>query len=360
MTVVAVVVTPLVLLYQGWSYWVFRARVTDGPGPGRGRARELVHRGATSLPATRRSSSAAASAGSSRQSSCKSRRRRHHARRAHQPPPLPAAALPGGDRHPLPRRRGAAVCARCSRSTTTSRFGSVRSPASTWTPGPSTCEHPASSSDLPYDYLIFGIGVGSSYFGHPEFAPHAPTMKTVDDALALRIRIFGAFEMAALAHDEDERRAWLTFAVVGGGPTGVEVAGQIAELAHRSLDRNFREFDPSTRHRRAVRGRRRDPADVRRPALRQGDARAHPPRRRRTGEDPGHRRHPRRDHRLRLPTASSGLACRTKVWAAGVAASPLARSLPEARAPRSTVPDGSRCCRTAPSPVTPRSTSSAT
>lgn len=107
-------------------------------------------------------------------------------------------------------------------------------------------EHPSSSSDLPYDYLIFATGVGSSYFGHDEFAPHAPTMKTVDDALTLRTRIFGAFEMAALAANEEERRAWLTFAVVGGGPTGVEVAGQIAELAHRSLDRNFREFDPST------------------------------------------------------------------------------------------------------------------
>ena len=105
-------------------------------------------------------------------------------------------------------------------------------------------QHPVASSDLPYDYLIFGIGVGSSYFGHPEFALHAPTMKTVDDALALRTRIFGAFEMAELAQDEAERRAWLTFAVVGGGPTGVEVAGQIAELAHRSLGRNFRHFDP--------------------------------------------------------------------------------------------------------------------
>ena len=107
-------------------------------------------------------------------------------------------------------------------------------------------QHPASSSDLPYDYLIFGIGVGGSYFGHPEFAPHAPTMKTVDDALALRTRIFGAFEMAELGTGRCRRRAWLTFAVVGGGPTGVEVAGQIAELAHRSLGRNFRHVDPSS------------------------------------------------------------------------------------------------------------------
>ncbi len=159
-------------------------------------------------------------------------------------------------------------------------------------------EHPASARDLPYDFLIFGIGVGGSYFGHPEFAPHAPTMKTVEDALTLRTRIFGAFEMAALTRDEDERRAWLTFAVVGGGPTGVEVAGQIAELAHRSTGPQLPGVRPEQRHRGALRGRRGDPADLRRPAVRQGDPRAHPARRRRPGQDPGHRRDPRRDRRL--------------------------------------------------------------
>ncbi|HVM58409.1 MAG TPA: NAD(P)/FAD-dependent oxidoreductase [Gaiellaceae bacterium] len=98
---------------------------------------------------------------------------------------------------------------------------------------------------LPYDSLVVGAGVGQSYFGHDEFAEFAPGMKTLADALAHRERIFGAFEMAELADDEDERRAWLTFAVVGGGPTGVEVSGQIAELARRALRRNFRRFDPA-------------------------------------------------------------------------------------------------------------------
>ena len=69
-------------------------------------------------------------------------------------------------------------------------------------------------------------------------------MKSIDDALELRARIFGAFEMAETEPDEAARRAWLTFVVVGGGPTGVEMAGQIAELSHRALQRNFRRIDP--------------------------------------------------------------------------------------------------------------------
>ena len=91
--------------------------------------------------------------------------------------------------------------------------------------------------ELPYDSLIVAAGAGQSYFGHDEFSRWAPGMKTIDDALELRARILGAFEMAALEQDPDRRRAWLTFVVVGGGPTGVEIAGQIAELAHRSSQR---------------------------------------------------------------------------------------------------------------------------
>ncbi len=104
-------------------------------------------------------------------------------------------------------------------------------------------QRPGSTASLPYDYLIFGVGVTGSYFGHDEFEPWAPGMKTLEDAVALRTKIFGAFEMAELASDEAERESWLTFAVVGGGATGVEVAGQIAELAHRSLQLNFRRAD---------------------------------------------------------------------------------------------------------------------
>jgi NADH dehydrogenase len=96
---------------------------------------------------------------------------------------------------------------------------------------------------LSYDSLIVAAGVGQSYFGHDEFAKWAPGMKTLADALEQRARIFGAFEMAELEDDPVVRRAWLTFAVVGGGPTGVEIAGQIAELSRRALKRNFRRLD---------------------------------------------------------------------------------------------------------------------
>jgi len=101
-------------------------------------------------------------------------------------------------------------------------------------------------SEVPYDSLILATGASQSYFGHPEFARHAPGMKTIDNALELRSRIFGAFEMAERESDAALRKAWLTFVVIGAGPTGVELAGQIAELARRSLHHNFRRFDPST------------------------------------------------------------------------------------------------------------------
>lgn len=101
-------------------------------------------------------------------------------------------------------------------------------------------------SEIPYDSLIVATGASQSYFGHPEFARHAPGMKTIDDALELRGRIFGAFEMAERETDAALRAVWLTFVVVGAGPTGVELAGQIAELARRSLRNNFRRFDPAT------------------------------------------------------------------------------------------------------------------
>src|SRR3954462_14510230 len=91
---------------------------------------------------------------------------------------------------------------------------------------------------LPYDSLVIGAGAGQSYFGHDEFAQHAPGMKSLADALAQRERIFGAFEMAELEDDPEVRQAWLTFVVIGGGPTGVEISGQIGELARRALKRN--------------------------------------------------------------------------------------------------------------------------
>jgi NADH dehydrogenase len=81
--------------------------------------------------------------------------------------------------------------------------------------------------ELPYDYLILAAGVRQSYFGHDEYAAIAPGMKTIEDAMKIRRRVFGAFEMAESADDPAERARWLTFALVGGGPTGVELAGQI-------------------------------------------------------------------------------------------------------------------------------------
>jgi NADH dehydrogenase len=98
---------------------------------------------------------------------------------------------------------------------------------------------------IPFDSLILAAGAATSYFGHDEFARFAPGMKTIDDALELRGRIFGAFEMAELDSECERRDAWLTFAVVGAGPTGVELAGQIAELSHRALKRNYRTFNPA-------------------------------------------------------------------------------------------------------------------
>jgi NADH:quinone reductase (non-electrogenic) len=100
-------------------------------------------------------------------------------------------------------------------------------------------------SEVPYDSLILAAGAEQSYFGHPEFARHAPGMKTIDDALELRGRIFGAFEMAEREPDARLRRTWLTFVVVGAGPTGVELTGQLVELARRSLQGNFRRIDPA-------------------------------------------------------------------------------------------------------------------
>src|SRR3712207_645540 len=85
----------------------------------------------------------------------------------------------------------------------------------------------------PYDSLIVAAGAGQSYFGNDQFAEFAPGMKSIDDALELRGRIFGAFELAELATDAAEVDRLLTFVVVGAGPTGVEMAGQIAELADR-------------------------------------------------------------------------------------------------------------------------------
>jgi NADH dehydrogenase len=95
----------------------------------------------------------------------------------------------------------------------------------------------------PYDSLILAAGSTQSYFGNDRFADFAPGMKSIDDALELRARIFGAFELAELSTDPATVRRLMTFVVVGAGPTGVEMAGQISELAHRALRNEYRRID---------------------------------------------------------------------------------------------------------------------
>ncbi|MDI9937928.1 NAD(P)/FAD-dependent oxidoreductase [Rhodococcus sp. IEGM 1351] len=106
-----------------------------------------------------------------------------------------------------------------------------------------TSTHQGKTTTTGYDSLIVSAGARQSYFGNDHFAEHAPGMKTIDDALELRGRILGAFERAELSTDAEERARLLTFVVVGAGPTGVEMAGQIAELAHRTLVGAYRNFD---------------------------------------------------------------------------------------------------------------------
>jgi NADH dehydrogenase len=177
---------------------------------------------------------------------------------------------------------------------------------------------------LSYDSLIVATGASQSYFGHDEYARDAPGMKSIDDALELRGRIFGAFEMAELEPDPALRKQWLTFGIVGAGPTGVELAGQIAELSRRALRKNFRTFEaadarivlidavdsvlPSYPERLRRRARR----DLERLGveLRLGS--------RVVGVDP-----------TGLDTEGGRVDARTKIWAAGVQASPLGRMLAE-------------------------------
>jgi NADH:ubiquinone reductase (H+-translocating) len=180
---------------------------------------------------------------------------------------------------------------------------------------------------LSYDSLIVATGASQSYFGHDEFARDAPGMKTIDDALELRGRIFGAFEMAELETDPVAREAWLTFAVVGAGPTGVELAGQIAELSRRALGDNFRSFDAASARVVLM-----DAVDTVLPPFPERLRRRAQHDLERLGVD------------VRLGTRVVGvdetgldvqggggdrIEARTKIWAAGVQASPLGRLLGE-------------------------------
>ncbi len=102
------------------------------------------------------------------------------------------------------------------------------------------------SGPVPYDYLVLATGATHFYFGHDEWEKSAPGLKRIEDATRIRRRILLAFERAELADSEEERRRLMTFAIVGGGPTGVEMAGAIAEIARHTLRPDFRRIDPTT------------------------------------------------------------------------------------------------------------------
>lgn len=99
--------------------------------------------------------------------------------------------------------------------------------------------------EFPYDFLVLATGATHAYFGHPEWADVAPGLKRIEDATLIRARLLRAFERAEIARDARTRRQLLTFVVVGGGPTGVELAGSVADMARISLSRDFRHIDPA-------------------------------------------------------------------------------------------------------------------
>ena len=103
-----------------------------------------------------------------------------------------------------------------------------------------------SAGDFGYDWLVLATGSTHSYFGHDAWEAYAPSLKTIEDALGLRSRMLGAFERAEAAATEEERKRCLVFAIVGGGATGVELAGALAELAHRTLPPEFRRARPAS------------------------------------------------------------------------------------------------------------------
>ncbi len=175
---------------------------------------------------------------------------------------------------------------------------------------------------IDYDYLIIATGASHSYFGHGDWQRVAPGLKTIEDALEIRRRILVAFERAEMEEDAIARQAWLTFVVIGAGPTGAELAGAVAELARHTLVREFRRFDPSQAHILLLEGGKRVlpsyPPDLSKRARRQLE---------RLGVEV-------QTEALVTDIDSAGvgvdqrrIAARTVLWAAGVEASPLGSSL---------------------------------
>lgn len=178
-----------------------------------------------------------------------------------------------------------------------------------------------------YDSLIVAAGAGQSYFGNDQFADHAPGLKSIDDALELRGRVFGSFELAELADDPAGRARLMTFVVVGAGPTGVEMAGQLAELAHRSLQGNFRRIDTADARIVLV-----DPVPQVLPGYPDRLARAAADKLGELGVEllMGHKVVDVDGEGVEVEAPDgtrTRIEAQTKVWAAGVAASPLGRTL---------------------------------
>lgn len=173
-----------------------------------------------------------------------------------------------------------------------------------------------------YDYLLLATGVSHAYFGHDDWAPVAPGLKTLDDALHIRARILNAFERAEAASDPEQIRALLTFVIVGGGPTGVELAGTLAEIARHTLRGEFRRIDPATTRVVLVEAGPRVlpafPEDLSASARRQLEKLGVTVR---TGRPITH------VDAAGVRIGDEPLGARTVLWAAGVTASPLARSL---------------------------------
>ncbi|HEY2902653.1 MAG TPA: NAD(P)/FAD-dependent oxidoreductase [Polyangia bacterium] len=175
---------------------------------------------------------------------------------------------------------------------------------------------------LPFDFLVLATGATHSYFGHPEWATFAPGLKTLEDAVEIRRRVLLAYEAAERTTDADERRALLTFVIVGAGPTGVELAGALAEIARHALAKDFRRIDPTQARVLLVEGQPRVlppyPETLSASATRQLEKLGVEVRvgaRVQAIDDGG------------VTVEGERIAARTVLWAAGVAASPLARSL---------------------------------
>jgi len=184
------------------------------------------------------------------------------------------------------------------------------------------------NGEVPYDDLIVATGATHDYFGHDSWKPLAPGLKTVEDATAIRSRLLAAFEHAEQEPDAQERHAWLTFVIVGGGPTGVELAGALGEIANDTLRHDFRHINPAEARILLIEGEERVlpgfPADLSRKAERQLLALCVRPvtRARVTDIDEG-------GVTVKEDGAEKRIPARTVLWAAGVRASKLGRVLAE-------------------------------